>query len=84
MAKSRLPIINNGTCYAVHNDNDIPCKKKSCRMWLEHGEGLNCAVLIAKTGPHTLQQIGDMFGVSRMRICQIERDVLSKFRTLID
>lgn len=42
---------------------------------------LNCAVLAAKReDTRTLQEIGDIFGVTRMRICQIEKAVMSKLR----
>ena len=37
-------------------------------------------MLAAEDGPKTLQEIGDVFGVSRMRICQIEKSILAKLR----
>lgn len=52
-------------------------------MWINHEKGLNCAIVTAQEGPHTLQQIGDIFGVSRMRVCQMEREILKKFRELL-
>ena len=35
-------------------------------------------MISAQKGPKTLQEIGEIFGVTRMRICQIEKSVLSK------
>jgi DNA-directed RNA polymerase sigma subunit (sigma70/sigma32) len=40
-------------------------------------ESLNCAVVGAAQGEHTLQEIGDIFNVTRMRICQIEKTILA-------
>ena len=33
----------------------------------------NCVILAAEDGPMTLQEVGDIFNVTRMRICQIEK-----------
>ena len=41
-------------------------------------ESLNCSVIGAAQGEHTLQEIGDIFDVTRMRICQIEKDIIGK------
>jgi DNA-directed RNA polymerase sigma subunit (sigma70/sigma32) len=38
----------------------------------------NCAIIAAKSGPMTLQEIGEVFDVTRMRICQIEKTILKK------
>ena len=56
------------------------CGQKDCRNFVQHEQSYNCAVLAADDGPMTLQEIGDIFGVSRMRICQIEKTILSKLR----
>jgi DNA-directed RNA polymerase sigma subunit (sigma70/sigma32) len=44
----------------------------------------NCTLIASKDGPMTLQQIGDIFGVTRMRICQLEKRILKKIETVID
>ena len=35
-------------------------------------------MLAAKEGPMTLQEIGEIFDVTRMRICQIEKSIMKK------
>jgi DNA-directed RNA polymerase sigma subunit (sigma70/sigma32) len=41
---------------------------------------LNCSLIASEEGPLTLQEIGDCFGLSRMRICQIEKGIFKKIR----
>lgn len=68
------------TCYEKVRRLKQNCSQKDCRSFVDHSESYNCAVLAAEEGPMTLQEIGDVFGVSRMRICQIEKTILSKLR----
>jgi len=35
-------------------------------------------------GNKTLQEIGDIFGVTRMRICQVEKKILSKLERILN
>ena len=44
---------------------------------------MNCTLIAAKKGPLTLQQIGDIFGVTRMRICQLEKRILKKIESIL-
>jgi DNA-directed RNA polymerase sigma subunit (sigma70/sigma32) len=43
-------------------------------------EYLNCAVIAANQNDDgmTLQQIGDIFDITRMRVCQLEKASLQK------
>ena len=66
------------TCFGAHENLGVLCKKKECRQWIASKENYNCTILAAKTGPMTLQQIGDIFSVTRMRICQIEKIIIQK------
>lgn len=72
------------TCFQAHEDSGASCKKKDCRMWIDLKANQNCTVLAAQSGPKTLQEIGEIFGVTRMRICQIEKIVLDKLSKTID
>lgn len=72
------------TCYDAHVLSNKQCENKSCRMWMFFPDSKNCAVLSAKSGPKTLQEIGDIFGVTRMRICQIEKIVLDKLSSSLE
>ena len=80
MEKTRVRL----TCYDAHEEVKKSCQKTSCRLWLKSREYNNCSVIAAKSGPKTLQEIGDIFGVTRMRICQIEKIVLDKMSKTID
>ena len=56
------------------------CKESSCRHWVKSDKDLNCSIVASEDGPKTLQEIGDYYGISRMRICQIEKSLLEKLR----
>ncbi len=73
---------NELTCFDVHRSKKIECQKKSCRYWINHPYEQNCTIIAADDGPKTLQEIGDIFGVTRMRICQIEKSIKKKLLNL--
>lgn len=71
----------NYECVAkVKNDNH-PCNQTECRHFLSSEKNLNCALIAAETGPLTLQEIGEYYGISRMRVCQIEKSILKKLKS---
>ena len=67
-------------CYQQVANKDVPCPKKECRHFLDAEDDLNCSIIAADKGPKTLQEIGDYYGISRMRVCQIEKAILKKLR----
>jgi len=70
-------------CFEVHEKYEKLCKNESCRHWITCKESMNCTLIAAKKGPMTLQQIGDIFGVTRMRICQLEKRILKKIESIL-
>ena len=68
------------TCYSLYSKLNIECKKTSCRHWPPSEQDLNCTILSARTGPKTLQQIGDIFNLTRMRVCQLEKSIVKKIQ----
>ena len=74
------PILNT-TCFSEHKKCQKTCSFRDCKFWIESNTDLNCTIIAADEGPKTLQEIGDIFGVTRMRICQIEKNIISKMKT---
>ena len=71
---------NKTVCYDLIKRKKTICEESNCRHFLDSEVHRNCSILAAQEGPMTLQEIGDVFGVSRMRICQIEKNILKKLR----
>lgn len=82
MPKNGLPVINgkvaDTTCYSAHAKYEVACGRKRCQNWLPLREAQNCTMIAAAQGSHTLERIGKIYGVSRMRICQIEKEIKQK------
>ena len=68
-------------CYDHHKKSALVCKNKECRYWIECKENNNCTIIGAKSNKNmTLEDIGKIFKVTRMRICQIEKRALEKIK----
>jgi len=73
---------DKNSCFALHNTNNINCRSKKCRYYHENGEGNNCILnLIDAKESYTLQEVGDLFNITRMRVCQIEKKAIDKLRS---
>lgn len=69
-------------CFEEYDKHCIKCPKKECKFWIKSPKDKNCTIIAARQGPMTLQEIGDIFGVTRMRICQIEKTIFKKLKNL--
>ena len=68
-------------CYDYHKINNKNCSKKDCRYWIQSKKCKNCCIITAKENESlTLEDIGNIFSVTRMRICQIEKIAVSKIK----
>lgn len=81
---SKEDILKGTSCFKEHKKRNLTCQKSDCRYWINSDGHLNCALIGAKKGPLTLQEIGGIFNVTRMRICQIEKSILEKVQNLVD
>ena len=77
--KQSLPIIQE-TCYESVEKQALSCQKKNCKQWIPYDKGSNCVLVTTRKGPLTLREIGDIYGLTRMRICQIEKKIYKKIR----
>ena len=72
-------------CYNHHQQTGKLCNKKKCRYWIQSKKSQNCCINASKQNEKiTLQDIGDIFNVTRMRICQIEKIAIKKIKEKIN
>lgn len=81
--KRKLKLIDNKTCFGLHEFYGVNCQKSSCKNWINYSDGKNCVIIASKAGPKTLQEIGKIYNLTRMRICQIEKNIYQKIKLLI-
>lgn len=77
----KLPVVDTVegvTCFSVQKRYNVSCNRSKCFHWIENNEANNCVLIAAQEGPKTLQEIGEVFGLTRMRICQIEKSIYEK------
>jgi hypothetical protein len=77
-------IVKGVSCFSAHKKCNIECDNKVCRLWIDKSESLNCTLIESARGPKTLQEVGEIFNITRMRVCQIEKKILSKLKDLQD
>lgn len=75
-------IVEGTTCFAAQSKHNVDCQRNNCPQWISHSQSHNCVLLAAQEGPHTLQKIGQIYGLTRMRICQIEKGIFEKIREI--
>jgi hypothetical protein len=84
MPKNGLKVVNdnnvvaNTTCYATHAKYEVACMRRRCPNWLNLKNSQNCTLIAASQGAHTLERIGEIYSVSRMQICKIEKQIKDK------
>lgn len=86
--KRHLKVVKTGnvvpgvTCYAAHAQYEVSCQRTACQHWIKSPDNKNCVIIAAKNGSHTLEEIGLMYDLTRMRICQIEKSIIQKIRAV--
>lgn len=75
---------NKITCFGETILNNQECADKKCIYWYENLENKNCIINASNEKRHTLQEIGDIFNISRMRVCQIEKKSVKKLKKFVD
>jgi len=67
-------------CYEFYAQSKKVCQKNNCRYWVSSKYNKNCVIANSKKGPSTLQEIGELFSITRMRVCQIEKTIIKKIK----
>ena len=82
MINDKFKEIELNACFNVHKNYSKNCSNTSCRYWHDLEESNNCIINKSNNNPHTLQEIGDILGITRMRVCQIEKRILKKIKDI--
>tara|TARA_R110000824_G_scaffold373862_2_gene564305 strand:+ start:1189 stop:1437 length:249 start_codon:yes stop_codon:yes gene_type:complete len=66
-------------CAAACVKYKVACPNDDCRQWMEYEEDLNCALIsVELNGKQTLREVSKRFGVSFVRIKQIQDAAVKK------
>lgn len=81
----KLPVVieSNMTCYEAVDTYSTKCQKQNCKNWINFEKGRNCLLVTTRNGPLTLSEVGKIYGLTRMRICQIEKNIYQKLKSFI-
>ena len=75
---------SNITCFTAHKNCEKACINQKCRYWHNLESSNNCIInKVNENKDMTLQEIGDLFSITRMRVCQIEKNSLMKLNKLL-
>ena len=69
------------SCFKAHENLNKSCKNKKCRYWHDLKNTNNCIINASQEKTYTLQEIGDLFDITRMRVCQIEKAAINKLKS---
>ena len=68
-------------CHNYNKKFNLICNKNNCRYWINKKDSNNCCLIVVKEQPNlTLEEAGNIFGVTRMRICQLEKKAIEKLK----
>lgn len=63
---------------------ETQCPNTECRYWVEHQNSLNCTfIAIEQNGEMDLRTVGDIMGVSFVRIKQIQDKAIHKINKVL-
>ena len=75
---------SNISCFTAHKNCEKVCINQKCRYWHNLESSNNCIInKVNENKDMTLQEIGDLFNITRMRVCQIEKNSLMKLNKLL-
>tara|TARA_R110000824_G_scaffold166215_6_gene342951 strand:+ start:194 stop:439 length:246 start_codon:yes stop_codon:yes gene_type:complete len=68
-------------CLEKCKRENVACKEKECRHWIEYSKDFNCVLeAVDNHGAMTLREVADRLNVSFVRVQQIEKAALKKMR----
>jgi hypothetical protein len=74
----------NIKCHSVCARQNKPCEDKSCRLWIDYEEDLNCTeIAVQKNDKMILREIGDRLKLTPSRIKQIQNEAIKKITNRI-
>ncbi len=78
-----LPV-QNETCFSVYERLNVKCENQKCRYWFQHSDFQNCVINAANKRTFKQEELGNLYGLTRMRVCQLEKLIINQLRDIKD
>jgi len=75
----------SNVCFEECEDSKKHCQKNTCRYYIPSENHHNCVMIASKnTDGLTLREIGEIYNITRMRVCQIQKKAIKKLAEITE
>jgi len=68
-------------CFEAFCKYKVNCNNTECRYLINSTQDNNCALIASSKSTKTLEEVANIYNLTKMRICQIEHTAIQKIKS---